>query len=655
MERLEKVTLHYEDGDLLVLSTTLTADRRARLFFRSVLGAKSLEEQRGYRCPRRRLSLPALTLRVYDWLSANGWEVAGAGDVSTTVSLELERRRSFVRTKKAALKQKIEGSEFDFSRVDVALQNFGWSADRTLRPHQRIGVAHALTAINVGNFSVPGAGKTTTTLAAAVTHLQAGTVDVIVVVGPLACFDPWEKETRAAIGSLIRTRRVRGTARQRQVTYQQVRANELLLLSYPTAAADQMLLLDLFNHHDVMLIVDESHRVKRFRGGVWAPALVELSKRAKVRIVLSGTPMPQSGKDLFTQLSILWPDGQLTGTREAFASRVESDFDDIVRDVMPFVSRTPKSALGLPPYRIHHHPVELSGIQAEIYELIENRFRQRIADAVTWQDKIESLRRGRPIRLLQAAANPLTFSSKDAYFRLPQMEDRAPTLMERLVSYGFSDEIPAKSAAAIELIRSIVNKGEKVVCWSNFVVNLDHFRSLVTQTLGIPCYQIDGRVPAGQDALHSGSNSTIESAEGDDTRESIIERFLRESGPAVLVTNPASCSESISLHSSCHNAIYLDRTYDCAMFLQSIDRIHRLGLPADATVNVHIIDALIDGRQTVDALVEASLASKSQRMQKLLEGAELLPIELSEDPSVDAEGDEEDLEALLRYLLGQDI
>ncbi|WP_079070526.1 DEAD/DEAH box helicase [Streptomyces sp. IMTB 1903] len=654
MDGSKEVTLHYEGDDLLVLSTALTADRRARLFFRSVLGAKQLEEGRGYRCPRRRLSLYALTLRVYDWLSVNGWSAAGAGDVSATVSLELERRRSFVRTKEAAQRQKIDGAEFDFSRVDLAMRNFGWSAERKLRPHQRVGVAHALTAINVGNFSVPGAGKTTTTLATAVTHLQSGTVNLVVVIGPLACFDPWEKETRAAVGSLIRTRRVRGSSRQRHVMYQQVKSSDLLLLSYPTAAADQMALLDLFSHHDVMLIVDESHRVKRFRGGVWAPALVELSKRAKVRMVLSGTPMPQSGRDLYTQLNILWPDGQLTGTREAFAGRVQQDFDDIVRDVMPFVSRTPKSALGLPPYQIHHHPVELSGLQAEIYDLIENRFRQRIADAVTWQDKIESLRRGRPIRLLQAASNPLTFSSKDSYFRLPQIEDRAPTLMERLVTYGFSDETPAKSAAAIELIRSIADKGEKVVCWSNFVVNLDHFRSLVTQILGIPCYQIDGRVPAGQDALHSESNSAPESAGDDDTRESIIDRFLQESGPAVLVTNPASCSESISLHTSCHNAIYLDRTYDCAMFLQSIDRIHRLGLPVDAKVNVHILHALIDGRPTVDALVEASLTSKSQRMQKLLEGAELLPIELSEDPSIDAEGNDEDLEALLRYLLGQE-
>ena len=42
-------------------------------------------------------------------------------------------------------------------------------------------------------------------------------------------------------------------------------------------------------------------------------------------------------------------------------------------------------------------------------------------------------------------------------------------------------------------------------------------------------------------------------------------------------------------------------------------------------------------------------------MRQLLEGAELAPINLSEDPTVDAEGSEEDLGMLLRYLLGETV
>ena len=40
-------------------------------------------------------------------------------------------------------------------------------------------------------------------------------------------------------------------------------------------------------------------------------------------------------------------------------------------------------------------------------------------------------------------------------------------------------------------------------------------------------------------------------------------------------------------------------------------------------------------------------------MRVLLEGANLVPIRLADDPSVDAEGNEQDLEELLRYLLGE--
>ena len=40
---------------------------------------------------------------------------------------------------------------------------------------------------------------------------------------------------------------------------------------------------------------------------------------------------------------------------------------------------------------------------------------------------------------------------------------------------------------------------------------------------------------------------------------------------------PQACSESISLHKACHNAVYYDMNYNTSEFLQSLDRIHRVG------------------------------------------------------------------------------
>jgi SNF2 family DNA or RNA helicase len=646
----EQVDLSVDSDDLIVTGPVTLTDRRCRLFFKSILGGT--ETDNGWRCPRRHVPLANHIIRVNTFLERYGYQVTRHGVVDREVVRDLERRRSFIRTREAVGTWRSGTSVLDVNGVMDRLADFGWAATRVLRPHQEEGLAHALTAANAANFSVPGSGKTATALAVAASHLAAGTISIVIVVGPLACFGPWEHETRLALGSVLPVQRVRGTSLARREVYVGVRPGNLLLISYASAAADRLALIELCKANATMMIVDESHRIKRFRGGLWAPALVDIAKYARVRMILSGTPMPQGGRDLFSQLSVLWPGGELTGSRDAFAARVDANFASILNDVQPFMSRTPKEALGLKPYRVYRHEVPLQGTQAEIYHLILSGLRRRIDDAETWADKIETLRRARPIRLLQAATNPELFNRTDTYYRLPRVDTPNPTLMDRLADYS-AREVPAKSLAALDLLATISFDGGKCVCWSNFIGNLDQFTALVRDRLGVPCFQIDGRVPTGDEPSYDGSSGPRQNPDDIDTRERIIERFLNAQGAAVLVTNPASCSESISLHRGCHNAIYLDRTYDCAQFLQSIDRIHRLGLPPDVTVEVHILRAVDEQQPTIDHLVDASLLAKQAMMLELLEGAEVQPLHQHDDPAADAEGTDQDLDALLRYLLGE--
>lgn len=626
--------------------------RQARLFFRSVLGAEPAAD--GWRCPRRSRPIAELVVRVNAFLEGQGWRVDRQGIADHEVERELERRRSFERAREAAAGWKTGTTVVARDDILVRLERFGWRAEhRDLRPHQIDGALHALAAANAANFSVPGSGKTVTALATAAAHLAAGTVDLVIVVGPLASFRPWEEETAAALPGVLRVRRIRGTAGNRRSRYVGADSRDLLLLSYATAASDRLALIQLCRSRNVMLIVDESHRIKRFRGGVWASALCAIAEHARVRMILSGTPMPQSGRDLYSQLNVLWPARQLTGPPDTFAARVDSNFEGVLRDIHPFVARTPKEALGLRPYEVYRHEIDLAPTQAEIYDLILGHFRRRLEDADAWVEKIDALRRGRPIRLLQAAANPDLFNRADNYYRVPAVGRTNPTLMDRLANYT-GHERPAKTELALRLIADIAARGGKVVCWSNFLGNLDDLADRVRDHLGIPCYQVDGRVPTDDDPGDDGLPDR-DNPDDTDTRERVIARFLAPGSPAVLVANPASCSESISLHRTCHNAIYLDRTYDCAQFLQSIDRVHRLGLPPDARVEIHILQATHLGQPTVDHLVDASLTAKQTTMRQLLEGAVLQPIGQSIDPAEDAEGDRQDLEGLLRYLLGEDI
>ena len=503
------------------------------------------------------------------------------------------------------------------------------------------GVIHALTAGSAANFSVPGAGKTATTLAVAAVHAQNDTIDLVLVIGPLSSFRPWESETAICLPSW-RTRRLRGRAFDRRSLIRNARDRDVLLVSYASAASDKIALQELCRRKRVMLVADESHRIKRFTGGLWAPAVAEIAKLSRVRMILSGTPMPQSGRDLYSQLSVIWPGQELTGAKAQFKSRVENDFQAVLERVLPFVSRTPKDALGLTEPRIHFHQVELGPSETEVYTLVTSHLRNAVSAAGPSEaDRLAALRRGRPMRMLQAATNiSLLKTGKGA----ANTTVATPTILARIEEFDPIEEPPAKFVKAGGII-SELGASEKCVVWSNFVRNLDDFADFVRRTTDTAVFQVDGRVAASEMGIEGDREEDVDS----ESREAVIAGFLDFRGKAVLVTNPASCSESISLHTSCHSAIYLDRTYDCAQWLQSIDRIHRLGLPEGVIVDVHVLQGIVDGRPTVDDAVGASLSRKEAHMRQLLDGAALVPLDAWPDAH---EGDAEDLRAMLQFLLG---
>ena len=140
-------------------------------------------------------------------------------------------------------------------------------------------------------------------------------------------------------------------------------------------------------------------------------------------------------------------------------------------------------------------------------------------------------------------------------------------------------------------------------------------------------------VPAnrlGADYIHGGVEAGSE--EEEDTREWKIKKFHQDEKSFVLVANPAACGEGISLHTVCHYALYIDRNYNAAQYLQSEDRIHRLGLSPDIITTVEILFS----PDTVDESVRRRLVSKVTQMAKVLDDNSL-NIEPFE-PDLDSDG-----------------
>ena len=143
---------------MTVTQPSLLTNRAARMFFVSIVGATRKDD--GWICPRRRQPLGEVAVRINTFLENKGWSVERIGIVDDAVQRDIERKRSFQRTRRSAIAFRDEGkSEIDLLTTVRAMEQVGWDSDaRSLRPHQQAGLVHSLTTMNAANFSVPGLG-----------------------------------------------------------------------------------------------------------------------------------------------------------------------------------------------------------------------------------------------------------------------------------------------------------------------------------------------------------------------------------------------------------------------------------------------------------------------------------------------------------------
>jgi SNF2 family DNA or RNA helicase len=449
----------------------------------------------------------------------------------------------------------------------------------------------------------------------------------LLVVAPRAAFQPWEDEFEECFGTAPQSVRLTGSPGERQRFYLEPGTAELFLITYQMAANDVDQLRGLCRRESMMLVLDESHYVKRFEEGRWANAVLELAPFAERRLVLSGTPMPQGCEDLWTQFTFLWPGRQVLGERAQFRRECESgDLSSVKEKVAPFFRRITKSDLDLPELVVERIRVQMAPQQDRIYSAIAEKVLADSAFEPSDRQAIRYWRRARMVRLLQAASNPSLLGEYSEEFDLNSSDANESRIVELAKRYH-EYEIPAKFQVASALTEHLVASGRKVVVWTTFVRNISMFRSLVKELA--PSFIVYGAVPKDY------------SEDEEFNREQQIEGFKGVSGPAILIANPAACGESISLHHASTDALYIDRSFDCAKYLQSQDRVHRLGLPKDARVHIRLLLA----SETIDEVVDNRLGEKAERMMRLL--GDDFPIGQPEDIDDNDLEQEEDYTATL--------
>ena len=69
------------------------------------------------------------------------------------------------------------------------------------------------------------------------------------------------------------------------------------------------------------------------------------------------------------------------------------------------------------------------------------------------------------------------------------------------------------------------------------------------------------------------------------------------------------------MHKTCFHAIYYDLSYNCAQYLQSLDRIHRVGGSEKRRAHYHFLQY----ENTIDTDIKQNLDLKATKMYKVIE------------------------------------
>jgi SNF2 family DNA or RNA helicase len=504
---------------------------------------------------------------------------------------------------------------------------------RELRPFQLRDLGKLLALPNGSNFSVPGAGKTAVAYALYECERRAGRVARLLVVAPLSAYDAWVTEAKECFSEVPVIHAYDGS---------DIPANaEICLVNYQRLASAYEDVSRWVASQPCHVILDEAHRMKRGWTGEWGKSSLNLAYLASRRDILTGTPAPQSMRDLEALLDFAWP-GQARRILpvEVFERSPPGSTPSLVAQALrPLFVRTTKSDLRLPQPTHNAIIVPLEGLQAQIYRALRNQYAG--AFVLSRRDRSDFAKMGEVVMyLLEAASNPQLLaagaSQFDAIsFRHPPLAlPPQSTLPELLASYG-RYETPRKFVELAKLIKQNADLGRKTLVWTNFVRNILTLERLLAR------YE-----PA---IIHGGIPSEIAAPNASRTRENELDRFRNSNKCLVLLANPAATSEGVSLHHDCSDAIYLDRTFNAGQFLQSVDRIHRLGIEEDHETRITFLITA----STIDEVVDGRIREKAERLGALLEDHDIISMALPDEEDYGrAIETDEDLVALFAHLRG---
>lgn len=430
------------------------------------------------------------------------------------------------------------------------------------KKHQEIAVASML-ASDMANFDDQGLGKCKQAYDLAGQLFEQGEIDLMVMVSKASLKENFHLEVSKDATQLI-SKVVSGTKSERRKIYA-FPSYHILVVSYEAAITDNNELCDLIGRHRTLLCLDEAHYIKNPDAKRTA-ACLELSKVAKRKQIFTGTPVPNDTIDIYTQLKFLGHD--VGRSPEEFKKRFGDliQFRDFIQANMIRRKKENVIELNLPKKAVREVKVSLSEDEREIYEKAANDFLVQYESSKKQKTEI-------PIHGVLAQLTRLTQITSNAKLLVPSFEGKLSKL-EKL------DEI----------VSGICKKNEKVIVWTSYRENV---RLLLERYADYGAVSLVGGM----------SKSDITET---------VEKFQGNPFTQVLIAIPACAREGFTL-TAAKTAIYLDRNFALLDWVQSQDRIHRIGQTQDCEIIVLV------GENTIDERID-SVLDRKDHIQKFLLG-----------------------------------
>lgn len=477
------------------------------------------------------------------------------------------------------------------------------------------------------NFSVPGSGKTSSVYGVFSFLSYKGLVDKIVMIGPRSSFISWKDESYNCFSNKRKLElfNIQDYSNSRDkknaLLYKAVHKKNLLLFNYESLDS---ILEEVKNIIDdkTLLVFDEVHKVKN-PNGKRAKNALKISYNARYTIALTGTPLPNSYLDIKNLLHILYHEeyNDFFGFGDA-QLRIPSEYDieNINKKIKPFFCRTTKKQLEVPEVNPDIIlPCKLSDKENKIFNILLLKYAKNKLALIIRLLQLES----NPKMLLKAISeNQEDFSAILDTTSDPEdidYVDYSQDIKDLINSFGKTE----KFNSCIQQVKQLNSEGKSVIIWCIFV---DSIRQLASQL------EKEG-ISAG---VIFGSTSEEE-------RKNILNKF-KEKEIDVLITNPHTLAESVSLHSVCHDAIYYEYSYNLVHLLQSKDRIHRLGLKEGQYTQYYFLQSIFVTRDGFEYSLDQKI------YQRLLEKEKIMLDAIDEDILESLGSIEDDIEVIFKDL-----